>query len=59
MPDHRAKQEESGQHPWLSMACNLIATWTVVGLSVLAGIAMTPEALRVVLARWRPGARRV
>jgi hypothetical protein len=36
----------------------LIATWMVYALSVKTGIPVTPEALRVALARWRQGARR-
>ena len=58
MPDHRTKQEEPEQHAWLYTACELIVTWMVYGLSLRTGIPVTPEALRVALARWRPGTRR-
>jgi len=58
MPDHRDRDQEQEQHTWLYTACKLIAPWMVYGLSVKTGIPVTPEALRVALARWRPGARR-
>lgn len=59
MPENRVTHEKLGPSTWLHMASSVIVTWMLYAVGVRTGVPVNLEVLRIALALWRPGARRV